>query len=214
MEDIMSFIELFLLAVGLSMDAFAVAVCAGLTMLKLNIKKALVIGLYFGIFQAVMPLIGYHTATLFADKIITYDHWIAFALLCFLGGKMIVDSFKKDGCSDRECPNEICPDRKCPGGEKPNRRESSVKPAKMLPLALATSIDALAVGVSFAFLRVSIIPAVSFIGITTFALSLVGVKLGNVFGTRFKSKAELAGGIILVLIGMKILLEHLNIISF
>ena len=210
----MSFIELFLLAVGLSMDAFAVAVCAGLTMAKLNIKKALVIGLYFGIFQAVMPLIGYLAATLFADKIITYDHWIAFALLCFLGGKMVIGSFKKDGCPDREYPDEFCVDRKCPGGEKPDKRETSVKPAHMLPLAVATSIDALAVGVSFAFLRVSIIPAVSLIGITTFALSLVGVKIGNVFGTRFKSKAELAGGIILMLIGLKILLEHLNIINF
>jgi len=209
----MKFIELFLLAVGLSMDAFAVAVCAGLTMPKLNIKKALVIGLYFGIFQAVMPLIGYLIATLFADKIIAYDHWIAFALLCFLGGKMILESFKKDGCLDRECPDDVCSDRKCPGGEKPNRKETSVKPAQMLPLALATSIDALAVGVSFAFLRVNIIPAVSFIGITTFALSLAGVKIGNIFGTRFKSKAELAGGVILVLIGLKILLEHLNVIS-
>ena len=209
----MNFIELFLLAVGLSMDAFAVAVCAGLTMPKLNIKKALVIGLYFGIFQAVMPLIGYLVAKLFADKIITYDHWIAFALLCFLGGKMIMESFKKDGCPDRECPDDVCADRKCPGGEKPNRKETSVKPARMLPLALATSIDALAVGVSFAFLRVNIIPAVSFIGITTFTLSLVGVKIGNVFGTRFKSKAELVGGVILVLIGLKILLEHLNIIN-
>ena len=209
----MSFIELFLLAVGLSMDAFAVAVCAGLTMSKINITKTLIIGLYFGIFQAVMPLIGYLVATLFADKIITYDHWIAFALLCFLGGKMIVGSFKKDGCPDRECPDEICTDRTCPGVEKPAPGETSVKPAHMLPLALATSIDALAVGVSFAFLRVDIIPTIAFIGITTLVLSLLGVKIGNVFGTRFKSKAELAGGIILVLIGLKILFEHLGIVN-
>ena len=209
----MNFIELFLLAVGLSMDAFAVAVCAGLTMPKLNIKKALIISLYFGVFQAVMPLIGYLVATLFADKIITYDHWIAFALLCFLGGKMIVGSFKKDGCPDRECPDEICTDRTCPGVEKPAPGETSVKPAHMLPLALATSIDALAVGVSFAFLRVDIIPTIAFIGITTLVLSLLGVKIGNVFGTRFKSKAELAGGIILVLIGLKILFEHLGIVN-
>jgi len=209
----MSFIELFLLAVGLSMDAFAVAVCAGLTMPKLNIKKALVIGLYFGIFQAVMPLIGYLAATLFADMIIVYDHWIAFALLCFLGGKMIIGSFKKDGCADRECPDGTCADRTCPNNVMPDKTETSVMPAQMFPLALATSIDALAVGVSFAFLRVSIISAVSFIGITTFALSLIGVKIGNVFGTRFKSKAELAGGCILVLIGLKILVEHLVIAS-
>ena len=190
----MSFIELFILAVGLSMDAFAVAVCAGLTMKTLNIRKALIIALYFGVFQAVMPLIGYLVATLFADKIVAYDHWIAFALLCFLGAKMIVGSFKKE--------------------DNPDDSETSVSPSQMLPLALATSIDALAVGVSLAFLRVSIVPAVSFIGIVTFALSFVGVKIGNVFGKRFKSKAELAGGIILVLIGLKILLEHLEIISF
>ena len=208
----MGFIELFLLAVGLSMDAFAVAVCAGLTMPKLNIKKALIISLYFGVFQAAMPLIGYLVATLFADKIITYDHWIAFALLCFLGGKMIAESFKGDGCPDRECPDETCADRSCPGGKKPDKSETSVTPAHMLPLALATSIDALAVGVSFAFLRVSILPAITFIGVTTLVLSLFGVKIGNVFGTRFKSKAELAGGIILVLIGLKILLEHLGIV--
>ena len=205
----MNFIELFLLAVGLSMDAFAVAVCAGLTMTRINMKKTFIIGLYFGVFQAVMPLIGYLAATLFADRIIAYDHWIAFALLAFLGGKMIAGSFKQEGCPDRICPDGTCDDRACPGGEKPDTRETSVKPAQMLPLALATSIDALAVGVSFAFLRVSIVPAVSFIGITTLVLSLAGVKIGNVFGTRFKSKAELAGGIILVLIGLNILIEHL-----
>ena len=210
----MGFIELFLLAVGLSMDAFAVAVCAGLTMPKPNIKKALVIGLYFGIFQAVMPLIGYLIATLFAEEIITYDHWIAFGLLCFLGGKMIISSFIKDGRQDRECTDEACADRECPGGKKPDSSEYSVMPAQMLPLAIATSIDALAVGVSFAFLRANIVPAVLFIGITTFAISLAGVKIGNVFGTRFKAKAEFAGGFILVLIGLKILLEHLNIVSF
>ena len=210
----MSFFELFLLAVGLSMDAFAVAICSGLAMKRITVKKTLIVGLYFGFFQALMPLIGYLVATLFADKIVAFDHWIAFALLCFLGGRMIVGSFKKDGCPDRECPEGLCSDRLCPGGEKPNSKETSVKPAQMIPLALATSIDALAAGVSFAFLRVSIIPAVSVIGIITFLLSLVGVKIGNVFGARFKSKAELAGGIILVLIGLKILLEHLNIISF
>ena len=210
----MGFIELFLLAAGLSMDAFAVAACAGLTMPKVNMKKALAIGLYFGIFQAVMPLIGYLAATLFADKIVAYDHWIAFGLLCFLGGKMIISSFIKDGCQDRACPDEACADRECPGGKKPDRSEASVAPARMLPLAVATSIDALAVGVSFAFLRVNIITAILFIGLTTFALSLAGVKIGNVFGTRFKTKAELAGGVILVLIGLKILLEHLNIVSF
>ena len=185
--------ELFFLAIGLSMDAFAVAVCMGLTMKKSAFIKSLAVGLYFGVFQAVMPLIGYITATRFADGIIAYDHWIAFVLLCFLGVKMIWGSFKKKEQSE--------------GGE-----EASVKPAQMLPLAVATSIDALAVGVSFAFLRVSIVPAVLFIGAVTFILSVTGVKIGNVFGAKLKSKAEFAGGIILILIGLKILLEHLEII--
>lgn len=210
----MNFIELFVLAVGLSMDAFAVAVCTGLGMTKVSFKKAFTVGLYFGIFQAVMPLIGYLAASLFADNIITYDHWIAFGLLCFLGVRMITGSFKKEGCSDRECPDETCGDRSCPGGERPVRKEASVKPGEMLPLALATSIDALAVGVSFAFLQVNIVSAVSFIGVTTFVLSMAGVKIGNIFGSKFKSKAEFAGGVILVLIGLKILLEHLSIINF
>jgi putative Mn2+ efflux pump MntP len=207
------------------MDTFAVSVCAGLTMPKFNIKKALVMGLYFGVFQAVMPLVGYLAATLFAEKIIAYDHWIAFALLCFLGGKMIIGSIKKgDRPADNDCPCETRADATNPGDaragitnprvDKPDQMETSVKPAQMLPLALATSIDALAVGVSFAFLRVIIIPAVSFIGITTFIISLAGVKIGNVFGLRFKSKAELTGGIILVLIGLKILLEHMDIVIF
>ena len=192
----MNLIELFFIAVGLSMDAFAAAVCAGLTMTateKSLMKKSFIIGLYFGAFQAVMPLIGYAAATRFADNITSYDHWIAFGLLCFLGGKMIIESFKK-------------------GEERPDEKEASLKPAQMLPIALATSIDALAVGVSFAFLRVRVVPAVSFIGITTLAISMAGVKIGNVFGTRHKSKAELAGGAILILIGLKILLEHMEIL--
>jgi len=189
----MGFLELFFLAVGLSMDACAVGICAGLTTKKELIKKALIIGLYFGIFQAVMPLIGYTAATWFAGYIIAYDHWIAFALLCFLGGKMIWESLKKDDKCDIDF---------------------SVKPSKMLPLALATSIDALAVGVSFAFLKVNIIPAVCFIGATTFILSFVGVTAGRFFGEKLKSKAEFAGGLILILIGLKILLEHLEIIKF
>ena len=210
----MNLLELLLIAIGLSMDAFAVAICAGLTMKKATVKKAMIVGLYFGIFQAVMPLMGYYAATWFADKIISYDHWIAFVLLCFLGGRMIFESFKGGGCPDRVCPVETCKDRNCPGGKRPDNKEATLKPDEMLPLALATSIDALAVGVSFAFLQVNIVPAVSFIGITTFALSMIGVKIGNVFGTRFKSKAELAGGIILVLIGLKILLGHLGVIPF
>ena len=206
----MNFIEIFLLAVGLSADAFAVAICAGLTMKKATIQKALIVGAYFGVFQAIMPLIGFAVASLFADKIITFDHWIAFALLCFLGGKMIIESRRKKGCSDRICQDKPCTDRDCPG--RPDNEEVFLKNTKMLTLAVATSIDALAVGVSFAFLKVNILPAVSFIGITTLVISIFGVKIGNIFGTKFKSKAEFSGGVILILIGLKILLEHLEVV--
>jgi putative Mn2+ efflux pump MntP len=185
----MGFYALFLLAVGLSMDAFAIAVCAGLGMDKATFKKALTIGLYFGVSQAVMPLIGYAGASFFADKILHYGHWIAFILLNILGIGMIISSFKKE--------NHVI-------------KEISTRPAKMLPLAIATSIDAMAVGVSFAFIQVNIIPAVTFIGATTLVLSIAGVKLGNLFGLRFKSKAEFIGGCILMLIGLKILLEHMG----
>ncbi|MCL2144552.1 MAG: manganese efflux pump MntP family protein [Endomicrobia bacterium] len=190
----MTFIELFILAVALSMDAFAVAVCLGLTMAKATVKKALIAGLYFGVFQAVMPIIGYAFAAQFADKITSYDHWIAFGLLFFLGCKTVVGSFKKEG------------------GKKIDNKEVSLSLPQMLPLSLATSIDALAVGISFAFLQVSIISAVSLIGIVTLVISMIGVKIGSAFGTKFKSKAELAGGVMLILIGLKILLEHMNII--
>lgn len=189
----MNILELLFTAIGLSMDAFAVAVCHGLSMQKAGWKKALIVGLYFGAFQAIMPLIGYLVGSQFFSIIVSFDHWIAFVLLAFIGSKMITGSFKKEGCPDTE--------------------EASLKPAKMLPLALATSIDALAIGISFAFLQVEIIPAVSFIGIITLALSMAGVKIGNVFGAKYKAKAELAGGIILVLMGLKILLEHLGVVS-
>jgi len=190
----MGIIELLILAVGLSMDAFAVAICAGLTMDKVSIKKALTVGVYFGVFQAGMPLIGYLLASLFAERILAYGDWIAFVLLSFLGGKMIFDSLKNEGNTDT--------------------REQSLKLKTMLPLAIATSIDALAVGVSFAFLQINIVPAVIIIGVTTLVISMAGVKIGGIFGTKFKSKAQFAGGVILVLIGLRILLEHLNVISF
>lgn len=209
----MNILELLFLAVGLSMDAFAVAVCHGLSMQKAGFKKALIVGLYFGVFQAAMPIIGYLVGSQFSDLIVHVDHWIAFILLAFIGAKMILGSFRKEGCPDRKCPVETCPDRACPGGKRPGTEEVSLRPAKMLPLALATSIDALAVGVSFAFLQVKIIPAVSFIGLTTLVLSMAGVKIGHIFGTKFKAKAELAGGVMLVLIGLKILLEHTGIIN-
>ena len=209
----MGIFELLLIAIGVSMDAFAVAVCRGLSMRKADFKKALIIGLYFGIFQAAMPLLGYLVGSRFSSMINSFDHWIAFALLSFIGVRMIIGSFKKEGCPDRACPTGTCTDRGCPGGSRPDTEESPLTPAEMLPLALATSIDALAVGVSFALLQVNILPAVSFIGVTTLLLSMLGVKIGNVFGSKFKAKAELAGGVILVLIGLKILLEHTGIIS-
>ena len=187
------------------MDTFAVAICLGLTMAKISVKKALIVGLYFGAFQAGMPVIGYTVASLFAEQIIQYDHWVVFVLLSFLGAKMIWGSFKKDYCSDRACSAVPCADRKCPSG----RQETTLGPAKMVPLALATSIDAMAVGVSFAFLQVNIVSAISLIGVTTLVISMAGVKIGGVFGTKFKSKAELAGGIILVAMGLRVLLEHL-----
>lgn len=208
----MNLIEMFALAVGLSMDAVAVAICTGLTMRRATAKKATVVGLYFGFFQAIMPLIGYSIATRFAEQVVAYDHWIAFGLLAFLGVRMIVESFEREGCPDRECPAGTCKDRECPGGKRPDTREASLKPAAMLPLAVATSIDALAVGVSLAFLQVNILQPILLIGITTFALSAFGVKVGNIFGTGFKSKAELVGGIMLALIGSKILVEHLGLL--
>jgi len=189
----MNFFVLFALAIGLSMDAFAVAICKGLSMKKATIKNAMIVGLYFGIFQAGMPFIGYLIASLFADLIIAFDHWIAFGLLCFLGVKMILGSFKKEELSEKE---------------------TSLDFKEMLPLAIATSIDALAIGVSFAFLQENIVPAVLFIGAVTFLLSFAGVKIGSIFGAKFKSKAELAGGIILILIGTNILFEHLGILLY
>ena len=188
----MSTLELLLVAIGLSMDAFAVAVCHGLSMQKASFKKALIIGLYFGFFQAAMPLIGYLVGSQFANLIEAYDHWITFVLLAFIGGKMIVESLKAEDLSDIE--------------------EASLKITAMLPLAIATSIDALAAGVSFAFIRVNIVPAILFIGIITLTLSMLGVKIGNAFGAKFKAKAEFAGGVILILIGLKILLEHTGIL--
>lgn len=186
----MGFIELFLIAVGLSMDAFAVSVCKGLSVKKVGVKHAALAGLYFGGFQFLMPVIGYLLGFRFESVIETVDHWVAFVLLAFIGGNMIKESFGK--------------------AEELND-DFGVK--TMLLMAVATSIDALAVGITFAFLEVQILPAAGLIGVTTFLLSFAGIYIGNVFGARYKSKAELAGGIILVLIGVKILLEHLGILS-
>ena len=164
-------------------------------MRKVTIKKAGIVGLYFGLFQAGMPIIGYILGSQFSDKISSIDHWIAFILLSLIGISMIKESLEKE--EKNECKTEV--------------EELSFK--NMSVLAVATSIDALAVGVTFAFLKVNIIPAVSFIGITTLVLSMIGVKIGNIFGVKYKSKAEMVGGIILILMGVKILLEHLGILG-
>ena len=191
----MGFFEIFMIGVGLSMDAFAASICKGLNMRRLNIKNMLIIGLFFGGFQALMPAVGWLLGKQFESYITSVDHWVAFALLVFIGGKMIYDVFTEK--NEDEC------------GEKTNRLDMK----EVLTLAVATSIDALAVGISFAFLQVDILKAVSVIGVTTFVLSVIGVAVGNVFGSKYEKKATLAGGIILILIGLKILLEHTGMLG-
>ena len=185
----MGILELVLIAVGLAMDAFAVAVCKGLSMKKMEWKKAVVIGAYFGGFQGLMPLIGYILGIGFEDKIKSIDHWVAFGLLLFIGFNMIKEAF-----------------------EKKEETDDRIDFKTMIVLAIATSIDALAIGVTFAFLSVNILVAISLIGIITLILSIIGVKIGNTFGDKYERKAEFAGGLILILLGIKILLEHLGIL--
>lgn len=185
----MGLLELFLLAVGLSMDAFAVSICKGLSLGEIQKKHMCIAGAWFGGFQALMPAIGYFLGKFFADMVTQYAHWIAFVLLAVIGGNMIKESFEKEECVD-----------------------SSMTVKSMFLLAVATSIDALAVGVTFAFLKVNILAAVLFIGVITFVFSAFGVKIGSLFGMRYKNKAERVGGIVLILIGIKILLEGLNIL--
>ena len=186
----MSLWELFVIAVGLSMDAFAVAICKGLSVGRVRGSHAVTAGIYFGGFQMLMPLLGYLLGVRFQEIIAGVDHWIAFLLLSIIGINMVRES--REESEDVDC---------------------SFSFRSMLPLALATSIDALAVGVTFAFLQVDILPAITFIGLTTFLLSAAGVQVGALFGARFRSKAELAGGLILMLMGIKILLEHLGILG-
>lgn len=188
----MSLLTLFITAVGLSMDAFAVSVCKGLSMKKLSWKKAVIIGLWFGGFQALMPTLGYLLGTRFEGYVNAIDHWIAFVLLALIGVSMV---------------------REARSPEKDETNDSTDLKTMFL-LAVATSIDALAVGVTYAFLQVRILPAVSFIGIITLILSIVGVKIGNMFGLKYKAKAEIFGGIILILMGLKILLEHLGFLNW
>ena len=185
----MSIVELFILAEGLSMDAFAVSICKGLSLGKIKPKHMCIAGAWFGGFQALMPLIGYYLGSLFADMVTRYSHWVAFALLLAIGGNMIKESL---------------------GEEENVSNDMGFK--SMLLLAIATSIDALAVGVSLAFLKVAILPAVLFIGCITFVCSAAGVKIGSIFCDKYQSKAELCGGIILILIGIKILLDGLGIL--
>ena len=191
----MSILELFLIAVGLSMDAFAVSVCKGLATQQLRWRHYLIIGAWFGGFQALMPSIGYLLGSTFESYITAVDHWVAFFLLCLIGGSMVKEALSKDGEAGAD--------------------NGSFAFRNMLLLAVATSIDALAVGITFALLPgVNIAAAVSFIGATTFLLSAAGLKAGNIFGLRYKSRAELTGGILLILMGGKILLEHLGILTF
>ena len=188
----MGFVELFLIAVGLSMDAFAVSVCKGLGMQRLNMGQAVVIALFFGGFQALMPVIGWAVGAQFAHFVSTYAHWIAFALLAFVGGKMLWDAFHE--------------------GEGEDAGPFKLELGDLLMLAIATSIDALAVGVSFAFLDVAIAPSAALIGVTTFVLSLAGVAVGHQFGSRWEKPATIVGGIVLILIGVKVLLEGFGIL--
>ena len=183
----MGIIESLLLSVGLAMDAFAVSICKGISMKRMNWRKALTIGMYFGGFQALMPVIGYFLGTAFESIITNIDHWVAFILLGIIGGNMIKEAFEDES---ENCNDDV--------GFK-----------TMIMLAIATSIDALAVGITFAFLKVNLIAAISMIGVITFVLSVIGTKIGNRFGDKYESKAELVGGVILVLLGIKILLEHL-----
>lgn len=183
----MGIIELIVLSIGLAMDAFAVSICKGLSMPRMKWKNAIIIGLYFGYFQALMPALGYLLGVNFQDRISNIDHWVAFILLAVIGINMIKEAISKD--------NDV--------------HNDSIKFKDMIILSIATSIDALAVGITFAFLNVNLILAISLIGIITFIISVLGVKVGNIFGDKYEKKAEFAGGIILILLGIKILLEHL-----
>ena len=191
------FIVLFLMGVGLSMDAFAVSICKGLAMRKVNKKQAFVIGLFFGGFQALMPFIGWALGSQFESYITSIDHWIAFVLLAVIGGKMV-----KEAVSEKDGEDEV------------EQMDPPLDIKEMFILAVATSIDALAVGITFAFLNYPIVEAIIIIGITTFVISIIGVYVGNFFGSKYKKRAEIVGGVILILLGVKILLEHLGILAF
>jgi len=184
----MNILELLFVGIGLAMDAVAVAVCKGMVIRKLTWKKSIIVGLYFGTFQAIMPIIGFVLGFTFNNFVRKIDHWITFLLLVSIGINMIIESFSKEG----------------------DEQDDKINFKSMFILSVATSIDALAVGVTFAFLKVSILPAVVFIGVTTFVFSAAGVKIGSIFGAKYHAKAELLGGVVLIIIALKILLEGIG----
>ncbi len=189
----MKILEILLIGIGLSMDAFAVSICKGFSIPKMNLKKSIKIGLYFGLFQAIMPTIGYFLGSVFANFIISIDHWVAFILLSLIGLNMVIEALKSD---------------------KSETLNNSLEFKTMLILSIATSIDALAVGITFAFLNVNILSAVILIGMVTFLISFVGANIGHKFGGKYGKNSEVLGGIVLILIGLKILLEHIGFFSF
>lgn len=196
----MQLYELFLMAVGLSMDAFAVSICKGLAMKKITFSKAVIVGLWFGVFQALMPALGFFLGSRFQAQIEAIDHWIAFLILALIGANMLREAWKDKKESACECQEE--------------EKDADLSVPTMLLLAIATSIDALAAGITFALLKAHLTFAVTFIGCTTFVLSAAGVYVGHFFGTKFKYAAEICGGVILILIGLKILLQHLGVLTF
>ena len=219
----MNFWGIFVIGIGLSMDAFAVSVCKGLGMKKLSIWQMVIISLFFAVFQMGMPIIGYYLCVNFESYVVSFDHWIAFALLGFLGVKMIIEAFKEDDKDKdlkkgekvlkEDIKNQEELEKQQTNNDCKNIKERlDIK--ELFILAIATSIDALAVGITFAFLSVNIFGAGAIIGVTTFVLCCIGVVLGNFFGSRFKKPAEISGGVILILMGLKILLEHLGVIAF
>lgn len=217
----MPFWELFLISVGLAADAFAVAMCRGLEAKRFTWKNGLLTGLFFGFFQAAMPVIGYYLATLFADEISAFDHWIAFGLLTFLGAKMIYEGIKEERRKRREKAPKAADSGSLTESSESEAQENAARSERvpyrmreLVVMSFATSIDALIVGVTFAFLDTDIWTSVSLIGAVTFALSLFGVFLGSKIGKKLGGKAEIVGGVILIAIGLKILLEHLEIVSF
>lgn len=214
----MGFWGIFAIGIGLSMDAFAVSVCKGLAMQKLNVWQMIIIAFFFAFFQFAMPVLGYYVCVSFESYVVSFDHWIAFVLLGFLGAKMIFEAFKEDK-EDKQIKLVANNEKQ----ENKDDKKEEIKKIKtneklnikeLLVLSVATSIDALAVGITFAFLDTNIFGAGAIIGVTTFILCCLGVFIGNIFGSRFKKPAEITGGVILILMGLKILLEHLGILVF